>query len=921
MTAERWQRVEAILQSALDLEPGEERIRFVSDACAGDEEVRREVERLIAADAAAESFIESPAWTASGLLDPAARKQIRDSLDSPVENGGRALAAASEFVGRKVGVYELQRELGRGGMGTVYLAERADGEFRQQVAVKLINRGMDTDFIVKRFRHERQILAALEHPFIARLLTGGTSAEGLPYFVMEYVEGERLYPFCDRRRLDVNGRLRLYLKICSAVGAAHRIRVVHRDLKPSNILVRADGTPKLLDFGIAKILDAELASATLEPTATAVRLMTPEYASPEQVCGEPVSPASDIYSLGVLLYELLTGHRPYRFKNRALHEIHRAVCEEQPSVPSESLTQEDNLVPTVDAAGEKATGRATSLAVIFRSRNTDFDNLRRELSGDLDKIVLKTLRKNPAERYQSAAELAADINAYLERRPVKAESFAPEIKPAQSPAVATARVTGEVKTSIAILPFKMFGAGLTIGTKDTDSQEFLGVGLADALITRLSVIRQIVVRPTSSVLAFAETVDPLRAGQELAVDFVVDGNVRRAGGRIRVTVQLLSVAEHSTVWAQTFDQQLTDVLALEDSISEKVADSLLPQLTGEEQAQLHKRGTDSPAAYEAYLRGRFYWNQFTPESLAKAIASLQTAIRLDENYALAYVGVADFFNWANIYGLVPSLAAHDEAERAARRAIEIDPQLGEAYASLGLAVQNRFRWAEAEKIKLHGIALSPNYSVAHESWAAQLIGTGRTEEGARAMRLADSLDPLSLRTKTLTAWMLLQAHRFDEALAVAGQILELDRNYPQGYAQTGMALWALKRYPEALPNFQRFDEMLPGFALAKYQLCFGLAAAGRAEEARAVLDDIRALAARSYVKPYFLALAHVAAGDRDAAFEYFEQSFAEQEPWLIWFGTDPMLECLHDDPRFLSLLERMKNPIVERFTGRRQTTD
>lgn len=925
MTAEQWKKIEAIVQSALDIGGGdgkEERARFVAEACGEDAELRRAVERLIAAaDDADASFIESPAWTTGALpLDSDIRRNVRDSLDEKFENDV-AFEAAGDLIGKKIDVYELKEELGRGGMGAVFLAERVDGEFRQRVAIKLIKRGMDTDFIVKRFRHERQILAALEHPFVARLIGGGTSAEeGLPYFVMEYVEGERLYSFCDRRRLGVNERLRLFLKICEAVESAHRIRVVHRDLKPSNILVKADGTPKLLDFGIAKILDAELASATLEPTATAMRLMTPEYASPEQVCGEPVSPASDIYSLGVMLYELLTGHRPYRLKNWSLYEIHRAVCEEQPSVPSESLTGVDNLMPTAEEAmnGEEATRIAATLNAVLRARSTDFENLRRELAGNLDKIVLKTLRKKPAERYESAASLAADIMAYLENRPVAAASFAPEERKkshvSAASAAAAPRVTGEAKKSIAILPFKMFGTntGGAAG-KDTDSDEFLGIGLADALVTRLSAIKQIVVRPTSSVLALAVPVDPFRAGRDLTVDFVVDGSIRRGGARIRASVQLLSVEDNSIVWGQTFDEKFTDILEVEDSISRRIAESLLTQLTGEEKTQLNKRGTDSPAAYEAYMRGRFYWNQFTPESLPKALESYQKAIELDPGYALPFVAVTEFYNWANIYGLIPSLAAQTEAERAVLRAIEINPQMGEAYASLGLVVQNRFEWAEAEKLKLEAIRLTPNYPMAHEVWSAQLVGTGRTEEGVQAILRHESLEPLSLRGKTLTAWVHYQAHRFGEALTLARQMLELDKNYSQGYMQSGAALWGLKRYGEALRNFQKFDEMTFDLALSKYLLCFGLVGVNRNEEARAIYRELEKLAASGYVKPYFLAMANVAIGDKDRAFEFFEQSFNEQEPWLIWLGTDPMLESLHDDWRYINLLERMNNPIVARF--------
>jgi TolB-like protein/Tfp pilus assembly protein PilF/tRNA A-37 threonylcarbamoyl transferase component Bud32 len=1359
MTTERWQQIEKVFQTVLDFAEGGERERYLAEACAGDAELRGEVERLLVQHERAGSFI-SVAAIESGELP-----EMIDSEDD-------------SMLDRRIGAYRLIREIGRGGMGAVYEAERADNSFQRRVAVKFVKRGMDTDLILKRFRNERQILASLNHPNIARLLDGGTTADGLPYFVMEFVAGEPLYAFCDRQKLSVSERLKLFLQICEAVEEAHRNKVIHRDLKPSNILVRADGTAKLLDFGIAKLLDPDMAAATIEPTATQMRLMTPEYASPEQVCGEPVTPAADVYSLGVLLYELVSGHRPYRFKNRAMHEISRVVCEQPPPPPSESLTREDNSIST--GATEKATS-----AEILGARSSNLEALRRELAGNLDRVILKALGKAPAARYQTAIELAEDIRRVLEKRPVKAEplavltgaqkaikpeknsiailpfkhigatettgdggeqflgvgladsivmrlsnvrrfvvrptssviqyeklnedafqiggelavefvvsgtirragnrirvsaqlldiagnstqwaqsfdenltdvltledtisgkiaeslipqlsgeersrlekrgtnnaeayesylrgryfwnQFTPETFPkalesfekavALDPDYALAHVgiadfynwatifgmfssqEGYEKTRAAVLralelddesgeayavlgfitAFSKFdwtegerlfkralelspnynlahewygsllaGIGrndeairetwrsheldpLSLRTKTltawhlyqlrqfpealakaeeliemnplyyqgffqrgnvltelgraeeavTDSRrglqlsdrlgymyyklcfalmrlnrrdeaeqvvrdfekiassnnvdsyhlamcyaalddrdrafeyfnravddrslwlvwlateikldalrdderfndllrktnrphlvrkniaqknakssardraktfavlplkvhsitsatgeddKFLGLGLTDALTSRLSKIRDIIVRPTASVMRFGETGDPFEAGRELEAGFVLDGNIRRVGDRVRVSVQLLNIETDSTHWAQAFDEKFTDILELEDTISAKVVESLAPHLTGEEQRKMSQRGTDSPEAYEAYLRGRFHWNQFTPESLPKALESFETAIALDSEYALPHVGVADFYIWANIYGLIPT-AALDRAEVAARRAIALDERLGEAYASLGLIVQNRFRWAEAEKLKKQAIKLSPNYVNAHEWYGAQLVGLGRTEEGIKEIRITEGLDPLSLRAKTLAAWTLYQANQFDEALNRARQIIDLDKNYPQGYSQMGFALWGMGRVEEALPNFQKFDQMLPDFALAKYQLCFGLAAVNRLDEARAVLEEIKTLAANAYVKPYFLAMAHTAVGDLDRAFEYFEQSVAEFEPWLLWFATDPMLESLRNDHRYVSLLKRMNHPLAEQFVAK-----
>jgi serine/threonine protein kinase len=301
MTPERWRQIEEIFHEALELDPSA-RNEFLKASANGDDELRVEVKKLLDQFDEASSFIEQPLYDSakSGVLEAL----LDDSNDDPM-------------VGKLLGNYRIEREIGRGGMGAVYEAYRADGEFRLRVALKVVKRGIDTDFVLKRFRNERQILAALDHPFITRLIDGGTTDDGRPYFVMEYIDGLTLYRYCDRNRLSVNDRLRLFCRVTEAVEYAHQKLIIHRDLKPSNIFITHDGGPRLLDFGIAKLLDPELASDTLQPTATALRMMTVDYASPEQVRGEKVTTATDIYSLGVILFELLTGHRPYKIKSRS----------------------------------------------------------------------------------------------------------------------------------------------------------------------------------------------------------------------------------------------------------------------------------------------------------------------------------------------------------------------------------------------------------------------------------------------------------------------------------------------------------------------------------------------------------------------------------------------------------------------------
>jgi serine/threonine protein kinase len=367
---ERWARVKELFEAAADLAP-EERAVLLESKCGDDDSLRREVESLLESDAQSDGFIERPVFGIPRDLFPE--------------------ASEDPLAGRQFGAYQVIREIGRGGLGAVYLAARSDDEYRKQVAIKLVRRGLDTDDILRRFRTERQILAQLDHPNIARLIDGGTTDDGLPYFVMEYVKGEPIGVYCDANALSTIDRLNLFRKVCAAVTYAHQNLVIHRDLKPSNILVTSEGEPKLLDFGIAKLLSPE--EELLTQTVAGQRAMTPEYASPEQVKGEKVMTTSDVYSLGVLLYELLTGQHPYRLKTRTPEEIARAITEQEPERPSTAVTR----------------GQASPQSAIRNPKS---------LRGDLDNIVLMAMRKEPARRYSSVGQFSEDIRRHLEGLPV-----------------------------------------------------------------------------------------------------------------------------------------------------------------------------------------------------------------------------------------------------------------------------------------------------------------------------------------------------------------------------------------------------------------------------------------------------------------------------------------------------------------------
>jgi non-specific serine/threonine protein kinase/serine/threonine-protein kinase len=380
LTPERWHKVKDILQVCLDT-PAGQRARYLDDARAGDDAIRAEVESLLSSYEEAGDFLQ----------------------DSP-------LAPDEAVVGEQCGVYQIIQKIGEGGMGVVYQAVRNDDQFRKLVAIKVVKRGMDTDYVLERFHNERQILAHFDHPNIAKLLDGGVTADGRPYVVMEFIAGRPIDEYCDAERLDIPARLQLFLKVCSAVAYAHQNLVVHRDLKPRNVLVMDNGEPRLLDFGIAKMLGDDR-----EVTMPGMRMMTPDYASPEQVRGEPITTASDVYSLGVILYELLSGHRPYHIKGQSPVEAARAVMEAEPSRPSTAIQrEEEGTLP-----GQSGKGLLTP-EIISSVRGARPERLRRQLSGDLDNIVLMAMRKEPQRRYQSVEQLTADILRHLEGQPVAA---------------------------------------------------------------------------------------------------------------------------------------------------------------------------------------------------------------------------------------------------------------------------------------------------------------------------------------------------------------------------------------------------------------------------------------------------------------------------------------------------------------------
>ncbi|MCA1614865.1 MAG: protein kinase [Acidobacteria bacterium] len=939
MTPERWKQVEGVFDAAMDLAP-EERDAYLARACAGDAELRRQVEMLIRSDEQAGAFIEEPA--VAGVVGDSARSAVAGAFDAAAFDAGM-YGEAAPFIGRRVGSYRIVRELGRGGMGAVYLAVRADDEFQKRVAIKLVKRGMDTDFILRRFRQERQILASLDHTYIARLMDGGTTDDGLPYFVMEYIEGLPVNQFCDAHKLSTPERLRLFLKVCAAVAYAHHNLVIHRDLKPSNVLVTADGAPKLLDFGIAKLLNPEMGGRALDPTTLALRLMTPEYASPEQVRGETVTMVSDVYSLGVLLYDLLTGHRPYNLRNRSPEEMARVICEQEPERPSVAV----NLIEVIPAAGRDPVEITPDS--VSRVRDGSLEKLRRQLSGSIDNIVLKALRKEQQRRYQSVDEFARDIEHYLEGRPVGAPSYFPATAETR---IGDAEPAAPAGKSIAVLPFKTL-------SHEENRDEFLGMGMADAIITKLSNVGGVVVRPTSSVIKYFDGEQSAAlAGHELDVAYVLDGRIQRVGQRVRVTVQLVRTRDAAPLWAGKFDEQFTDFFAVEDSVSEKVAQALLPHLMGDEAARdardnsdgrarsdgaaapardpgvstgdplksrttvptqgqpsqaIHvtptttgPRLTEDEEAHQLYVAGRYFATRRTAEGLRQAVERLERAVKRDPRFAMAWSELADCYALMNWYVEPPPEGAWERAVAAALRAVEADDALAEAHASLGFVKLYYERdWEGAERELGRAVQLKPESAVARRWHAFNLSARGRHDEAVAEIRRAEEVSPRSPVVATGVANVLFLAGRFDDAIGQCRRALELD----PGSMSTHIVLrWCHEMQgacDDALAVYEQERAFAGDTPTTRAKYAHVLASCGDAAEARATLAELTGKGEARGALAYEVAVVYSLLGERDEAFEWLERAAEEHAVGLAFVRVDPRLRALGDDPRFDALLRRI----------------
>ncbi|SRR6266404_1499385 len=519
-----------------------------------------------------------------------------------------------------------------------------------------------------------------------------------------------------------------------------------------------------------------------------------------------------------------------------------------------------------------------------------------------------TLARNISDLRKALCEDTGQ-HKYIETVPKRGYRFVASVRITEGDAILVQRrsksrtVIEEIvetapRGSLAVLPFKPLGP-------DGDD-EYLGLGIADALITRLSNVRQILVRPTSSIFKYAGSrQDPVIAGRELKVDSVVEGSVQVSGDRIRVTVQLVSIADEASLWAEQLDVKFTDIFAVEDSISQRVVEALTLKLTGEEQKLLSKHHTENTEAYQVYLRGRYFLNKRTTRCIKKAAEYFQQAIQIDPSYALAYAGLADSLTLLVTWEPLPPLEGFPKAQSAAARALEIDPTLAEAHASMGHLLLHTWHWEDAESAFRNAIDLNPGYASAHQWYSEYLAAMGRFDEAVAEIRRAQELDPLSPNQNSDVGWVLYYARRYDEAIDQLRHAVEMDPEFLQAHVLLGQAYTQKAMYEEAIAEFDRAMDLSGKGRLSILLVGHAYAVSGRTREALAAIDKLNALSKERYFSPYRVALIHAGLGDNDQAFEWLERGYQKRDAWLIWLKVDPALDRLRSDQRFPDLLRRV----------------
>jgi len=789
------------------------------------------------------------------------------------------LTTGSTFAGR----YQIIEELGRGGMGKVYRV--LDKKLNEEVALKLIRPEIGLDKkTIERFSNELKLSRKIVHKNVARMFDLNEHG-GAHYITMEYVRGEDLRRLIRKIGILSPGQaIPIARQVCEGLGEAHKLGIVHRDLKPGNIMIDEEGKARIMDFGIARSLTGK------GITDSGVMIGTPEYMSPEQMEGKEVDQRSDLYSLGIILFEMLTGRVPF--------------------------------------SGD------TPLSVAVKQKTEappDPRRLNPQIPADLSRLILKCLEKDKTKRYQSTEELYADLER-AEKGIPSTERILPAKRPPTSReitvklslkrllfpylaiialVIAAVIILWRTIPRKGVIPAKSGPPSIAVLPFMEDSPEkgyaYLCEGIPNTLINALTTVQNLRVPARTSSFSFAGKGLDIRAiGQKLNVENVLEGSIQVVGSDLRVTASLVKVNDGYPLWNATYDRRLEDVFAIQDEIAQAIVRALKMKLLNEQEELLFRRDTESMEAYKLYLEGLYHWNRRTGRDLNRAIELFTQAIDNDPDYAMAYVGLADSYSLLSQYGDARPKDSYPKARAAAAKALEINETLAEAHTSLGYVYERHdWNWKAAEAEFKRALELNPNYATGHFWYGELLAYFGRFEESIREMKRALELDPVSLVISTNLGWVYNMAGQLDQALAQLQKTIDMDPHFAAARMALGFVHLNLKNFPEAINEMKRGRELSGDTVLAVSTLGEVYAAAKMPEEAWGILEELKARSLRQYVSAYKMAVIYAAMNDSDKAFALAEKAYEEKDEYLVFMKIDPNWVPFHSDPRYQAFLKKL----------------
>ncbi len=812
-------------------------------------------------------------------------------------------------------------------MGEVYLAE--DTRLGRQVALKIMPSELVKDEKrLLRFEQEARAVSALNHPNILTLHEIGQT-ELAHFIVTEFIEGETLRQRLSNSRMELLEVLDVAIQTANALVAAHTAGIIHRDIKPDNIMLRPDGYVKVLDFGIAKLkenvaqrvkLEVDSENTTIRTpvkTEPGIIIGSPNYMSPEQARGFVVDERSDIFSLGVMVYEMAVGKRP--FEGETISDLIVAILMKEPRPISESL-------PDAPEKLDRIIGKALAkdLNARYQSVKEMLSDLKRvkqriefeaglevsippEPSDAPSKVTTKTGEQKKTLEISSTQILSTEQTTKLDshtladnqksKRLVLLVSLALILAVIAATTIFLTRNKPRVIDSLAVLPFTNVG-----GQANT---EYLSDGITESLINNLSRSPNLKVMSRNSVFQFKDMqIDAREVAKKLNVKAILTGRVTQSNDGLLINIELIDARDNSQIWGERYNRKMSELVAVQEEIAEQISERLQLASSSEDRKRLTNQYTENAEANQFYLRGRYHWNKRTPEAMIRGIEYFKQALEKDPQYALAYAGLADCYALLGEYGKMPIKESAPLAKAAAQKALALDGSLAEAHTSLAAVHEYEWHWAEAEKEYQLAIEINPNYATAHHWYGVYLSSLARFAEAEPRLKKALELDPLSLIINTGLGRMYCGMRKYDTAIDQLKTTLEIEANFAEAHFQLALAYEGKGKYEKAAASFQKAVELFPdstmrGWVAREYAL------AGKKDEARQILNELKTLSKQQYVAPYMIAIVYAALGDREQAFEWLERVYADKSYYVVWLKVDPIWDSFRAEARFQDLLRRV----------------